>query len=107
MGYSDYLLFPFYLLLFSFIFSRIRKKYKDPILQKYHKQGFWIKVIGCIAFTIFNIYISPGDSAGLYHKEGENIYHLILKDSSNIKWLFSRGENFDETLLKDIWNAGY
>ena len=107
MGYTDFLLFPFYLLLFSFIFKKIRNKYDDPILRKYHKQGFWIKVIGCIAFTIFNVYISPGDSTGLYHKEGENIFHLILHDASKIKLLFTSGENFDESLLKDPGNLGY
>ena len=59
MGYSDFVVFPFYLLLFAFIFSRLRRNYKDPLLKKYHKQGFWIKVLGCVAFTIFNAYISP------------------------------------------------
>ena len=107
MGYSDFLLFPFYLLIFTFIFNRIRKKYKDPVLQKYHKQGYWIKVIGCVAFTVFNVYLSPGDSTGLYHAEGVNIFHMILKDASNIKWLFVKGEDFDQSLLKDPWNAGY
>ena len=107
MGYSDFLLFPFYLLIFTFIFKRIRKKYKDPILQKYHKQGYWIKVIACIAFTIFNVYVSQGDSLGLYHKEGVNIFHLIMKDAENLKWLIGKGENFDETLLRDPWNVGY
>ncbi|MDQ6755767.1 MAG: hypothetical protein M3004_02420 [Bacteroidota bacterium] len=107
MGYSDFLLFPFYLLLFAFIFSRLRKNYKDPLLKKYHKQGFWIKVWGCIAFTIFNVYVSPGDSLGLYHQEGVNIFHLILHDPSNIQLLFMKGANFDESLLKDPGNAGY
>lgn len=107
MGYSDFIVFPFYLILFAFFFSRLRKGYTDPLLRKYHQQGFWIKVIGCIAFTIFNAYISPGDSTGLYHKEGVNIYRLILKDFSNIDILFSEGKDFDETLLKDPFNAGY
>ncbi len=107
MGYTDFILFPFYLAFFAFIFSRLRKNYKDPLLKKYHKQGFWIKIIGCIAFTIFNAYISPGDSTGLYHQEGVNIYHLIQKDFSNINLLFSEGKNFDESLLRDPGNAGY
>lgn len=107
MGYTDFVLFPFYLAMFAFIFSRLRNNYKDPLLKKYHKQGFWIKIIGCIAFTIFNAYISPGDSTGLYHQEGVNIYHLIQKDFSNINLLFSEGKNFDESLLRDQGNAGY
>ena len=107
MGYSDFVIFPFYLLLFAFLFNILRKNYKDPLLQKYHKQGFWIKVIGCVAFTIFNAYLSPGDSTGLYYQEGANIYHLIQKDFNNIHLLFSDGINFDETLLRDPGNAGY
>lgn len=107
MGYSDFVVFPFYLLLFAFLFKRLRNNYSDPLLKKYHKQGFWVKVIGCIAFTIFNAYISPGDSTGLYHREGVNIYRMILNDFSNIDLLFSEGKDFDETLLKDPGNAGY
>ena len=107
MGYTDFLYFPIYLVFFAFIFNALRKNYKDPLLKKYHKQGFWIKVIGCIAFTIFNAYISPGDSTGLYHREGVNIYHLIQNDFNNIDLLFSKGKDFDETLLKDPYNAGY
>lgn len=107
MGYSDFVVFPFYLVFFAFIFSRLRQNYKDPLLKKYHKQGFWIKVIACIAFTIFNAYISPGDSTGLYHKEGINIYHLIQHDFKNVDMLFSEGKDFDESLLRDPYNAGY
>ena len=107
MGYTDFLIFPFYLVLFAFIFSKLRQNYKDPLLKKYHKQGFWVKVIACIAFTIFNAYISPGDSTGLYHNEGVNIHNLIVQDFKNIDILFSEGKNFDETLLRDPGNAGY
>lgn len=107
MGYTDFIIFPFYLLLFAFIFSRLRENYKDPLLKKYHKQGFWIKVIGCIAFTIFNAYISPGDSTGLYHAEGVNIYHMIQRDFNNVDLLFSDGRDFDENLLMNPGNAGY
>jgi hypothetical protein len=107
MGLTDLILFPLYVLFFYILFRLQRKKYKEPVLKKYHKHGFWIKVFGTVAFTIFNAYLSPGDSLGLYHKEGVNIYHLIINDSSNIKWLFSKGIDFDENLLKDIYNAGY
>lgn len=107
MGYLDFLLFPFYLLLFVFIFNKLRNNYKDPLLRKYHKQGFWVKVVGCVAFTIFNVYLSPGDSTGLYHLEGTNIFHLILKDASNIKLIFMNGADFDESLLLNPGNAGY
>jgi hypothetical protein len=107
MGLIDLILFPVYVLFFYILFRWIRKKYKDPVLRKYHAQGFWIKVLGAIAFTIFNGYLSLGHSIGLYHKEGLNIYHLILNDSNNLGLLFSKGADFDESLLKNVYNAGY
>ncbi len=107
MGYGDLILFPIFVLLSYLFFKRLRNKYDDPILKKYHRQGYWIKIIGCVAFTIFSVYLSPGDSIGLYQKEGNNIYHLILNDTNNFHWLFSKGKTFDETLLKDPYNGGY
>lgn len=107
MGYRDLILFPVLLIILSLIFKAIRKTYDDPVLRKYHRLGFWVKVLGCIAFFTYNIYLSPGDSIGLYQKEGANIYHLILHDSNHLHWLFQKGKYFDESFLKDSYNAGY
>lgn len=107
MGYGDLILFPVFLIILSLFFRAIRNTYDDPLLRKYHRQGFWIKVVGCIAFFIYSVYLSPGDSIGLYQKEGNNIYHLILQDSGNWHWLFQKGKYFDESLLKDPYNGGY
>ncbi|MEP6582780.1 MAG: hypothetical protein ABJA90_00880 [Ginsengibacter sp.] len=60
-----------------------------------------------MAFSIFSVYLSPGDSIGLYQKEGNNIFHLILNDPHNLDIIFSKGKDFDQTLLKDPWNSGY
>ncbi len=107
MGVLDYILFPVYVFLFYLLFKWRRSFYTDPLLKKYHQQGFWIKVVSTVAFTIFNYKISLGDSVVLYWREGYNIYHLILHDFSNIKLLFIQGKEFDQALLADIWNAGY
>ena len=107
MGISDLLLYPIYVAIFYFIFKARRKKYTDPVLKFYHLQGFWIKALAVIPFTLFNYKISLGDSYVLYHMEGANIYHMILHDFTNIKWLFAQGKDFDEALLKDVWNLGY
>src|SRR5689334_17998343 len=98
MALLDCIMFPFYVFFFYVVFRIIRTGYKDPLLRNYHRNSFWIKIISCIAFTIFNVYISPGDSTGLYHREGYNVYNLILSDSSNFDLLFSNGKSFDETL---------
>ncbi len=107
MNLLDYIVFFIYIIIFYIVFAWRRKKLKDPILRKYHRQGFWIKVFSCFAYCIFIIHFSPGDSNGLYHKEGYNIYQLILKDPSNIHLLFIPGKEFDQALLADIFNAGY
>ena len=108
MGFSDLLYFPVYLLLFYFFFSARRKNITDPVLKNYHRQGFWIKALMVIPFALFNYKLSPGDSYVLYQVEGANIYHLILKDFSNIRWLFAPGTEYDQSgLLANTWNAGY
>ncbi len=107
MNYLDYILFPVYVAFFYLVFAARRKKYTDPLLKKYHLQGFWIKVLATIPFTFFNSKISVGDSFVLYWLEGHNIFKLILQDPDNIKWLFVKGKDFDQSLLADIWNLGY
>ncbi|HEY9340083.1 MAG TPA: hypothetical protein VIQ23_00805, partial [Hanamia sp.] len=74
MDYGDIILFPVFLFLLYFIFRAIRKTYKDPLLQKYHRQAFWIKMIGCVAFFLYSGILAPADSIGLYHLEGNNLY---------------------------------
>ena len=86
MGLVEFILYPVYVALFYFLFSSRRKNYNDPVLAYYHNQGFWIKAIAVIPFTFFNTFLSVGDSFGLYYTEGANIYHLILRDLSHIKW---------------------
>lgn len=107
MGFLEFILYPVYVALFYFLFSVRRKKYEDPVLKYYHKQGFWIKALAVLPFTLFNTILSPGDSFGLYYTEGANIYHLILGDASHIKWLYLPGPEFDQNLLKNPLNLGY
>ena len=105
MGLADLILFPLYVIIFHLFFSWRRKRIEDPILKKYHKQGFWIKVAGTAAFTFFHTKISPGnDSTGLYYAEGINIAKMISADFSNIKWIFMAGKDFDQSLLINPFN---
>ena len=107
MEFLDLILFPVYVALFYFLFSARRKNYTDPILRHYHKQGFWIKILGVVAFTIFNTKLSVGDSFLLFYSEGANFSRLILHDLSHINLLYQPSVNFDESLLWDSSNAGY
>src|SRR5665647_2594060 len=108
MGFTDVILFLLYVFIFHLIFSARRKHMNDPVLRKYHKHGFWIKVFSSVAFTIFFVYLTPGDSTSLYYPEGYHLYQLILKDPvNNIHLLFMAGINYDENLLLDPDNIGY
>lgn len=107
MGLTELILFPVYVLLFHLFFAARRRKIEDPVLRKYHLQGFWIKVFATIVFTLFHVFITKGDSTVLYYNEGINITKLILKDITNIKILFTPGKDFDENLLADTFNRGY
>ena len=107
MDIIDFIVFFVYIFLFYVLFFFRRKRYNTPELKKYHYRGFWIKVFSTFAFCMFVLYISPGDTTGLYYPEGYNIYKLILKDPDNIKLIFSSGKDFDEALLVDNWNSGY
>ncbi|MEO6719164.1 MAG: hypothetical protein ABIN67_02320 [Ferruginibacter sp.] len=107
MELKDLILFPLYVLLFHIFFRWRRKRIEDPLLKKYHKQGFWIKVLGTLAFTIFYTKLSSGDSTDLYFAEGANIAKMVWDDFSNIKWLFMPGRDFDQTLLINPYNEGY
>jgi len=108
MSFTDFILFPLYVFIFHLIFSARRKRINDPVLKKYHKQGFWIKVFSSVAFTAFFVYLTSGDSTSLYFPEGQHLYELILKDpAKNIHLLFGPGSNYDENFLKDPYNSGY
>ncbi len=107
MALFEFLLFPVYVAFFYFVFRAQRKTYSDPLLKFYYAQGFWIKVVSVLLFSVFNYNISKGDSFVLYQMEGKGIYDMILKDFGNIKWILMKGIDFDETLLRDPWNRGY
>jgi len=107
MNILDFIFFFIYVFIFYIIFYLRRKKYTDPVLRKYHRQSFWLKVFGTFSFCMFVIYLSPGDTTGLYYPEGINIAKMIMKDPSNIKLITGSGKEFDQALLNDIGNSGY
>ncbi|MBL0357508.1 MAG: hypothetical protein IPP72_11795 [Chitinophagaceae bacterium] len=106
-GLIDIILFPLYVALFALLFAARRKRIKDPVLKKYHRNGFWIKVFSALAYIIFSTFLAKVDSTYLYYPEGINIAKLILKDFTNIKLLFISGKDFDPNLLADTFNKGY
>lgn len=102
MSLIDFILFLLYVIAFHLFFSARRKRMSDHILRKYHNQGFWIRVFSSVAFSIFFVYLTPGDSTSLYYPEGYHLYRLILNHPvKNIHLLFTSGINYDENLLSN------
>ncbi len=64
-------------------------------------------MIACILFVLYYSYLTLGDTTVLYQCEGNNLYHLILKNSSNFKYLFKSGKDFDLSLVANNYNKGY
>ena len=107
MDVLDFIFFFIYVFLFYIIFAWRRKKLEDPVLKKYHRQGFWLKCLATFTYCIFVVYISPGDTNGLYYPEGLNIAKMIMSHPSKISLITHAGSDFDESLLLDIANSGY
>lgn len=107
MTFLDFIAFFVYTAIFALFFAARRKKMKDPLLRKYHKQAFWIKVVAALVVAIFLQYISIGDTATLYFPEGYNLYKAVLKDPSNLPYLFGSGKDIDASMLANRYQIGY
>lgn len=107
MSIFDFILFPLYVYLFHVIFSKRRKRIQDPVLQKYHLYAFWIRIGSTLAFTVLGLTAIRGDSITLYYPEGVNLFHLILKNFSNIKYVFLPGSEYDTSLTVTDNVPGY
>lgn len=107
MDFLDFIIFFIWVFIFHMFFSFRRKRYKRPVLKKYHRRGFWIKVMASLAYSMFVLYLSPGDTTLLYYPEGVNIYRLILDDPTHFSILVQPAAQFDQALLTDISNSGY
>lgn len=88
-------------------FKRRREKLDSTILKHYHKQAFWFKIIASLLFMVYYTYMTGGDTRTLYFLEGKNLFHLLLQDGSNWKYIFTAGKNMNEHLLTQTLNIGY
>ena len=107
MDFLDFIVFFIWVFIFYLIFSIKRRKFENEELKKIHRRAYILRVISSMAYSLFILYISPGDSTTLYFPEGINIQHLILKDFSNISILFLPSSSFDQSLLTTFSNLNY
>ena len=89
---SDYLLFPFYLVIFFLIVRGKARKYDGTPLKKFFLLGFWLHMLGAIFLSLLlQYYYGYGDSFG-YYVGGDVLRDMISKDISSVKYFFSTGE---------------
>jgi len=100
MDTIDFILFPIYLVLFSFLIRYKLKTFSDPVLKVYYKRAFFIRAFSALAYSVFLVYISSGDSYGIYYAEAVNFYKQILRDPSLItRTIFIAVKNIDSSLF--------
>ncbi|MCO5286247.1 MAG: hypothetical protein M9898_07540 [Chitinophagaceae bacterium] len=107
MTFLEIILTPVYIFLMYLFFKRRREKLGSTVLKHYHKQAFWFKIIASLLFMVYYTYMTGGDTRTLYFLEGKNLFHLLLQDGSNWKYIFTAGKNMNEHLLAQTLNIGY
>lgn len=84
----DYLLLLPYLALF-YMFARIMAKHEEPRLRKYLMTAFWLRMFGCVLYSmVMQYYYGYGDSFTYF--KGSNFFtDKISTDILNIRYLFA------------------
>ncbi|MEP6950982.1 MAG: hypothetical protein ABI863_16970 [Ginsengibacter sp.] len=89
----DFLLFPFYLVIFYLVVRKKARKYSGTPLRKFFLLAFWLHMSGAIFISfLMQYYYGYGDSFA-YYAGGNVIRHMIGKNLSSIKYLFYSGED--------------
>lgn len=100
MDILDFILFPFYCFLFFYLVKYRLAKSTDPVLKIYYRNAFLIRIISCLSFSVFLVYISAGDSFGTYYAEASNIFKQSMQDPSIIgRMIFTSAQNIESALF--------
>lgn len=100
INFLDYVLLPFYLLLFYAFTKRLANKLNDPELKKIMLNAFWLRMLGTVAYTmVVQYYYGYGDSITYY--VGAQFFRAeISEDIGAFSNLFAP---FDE--MEDLYTA--
>ena len=99
----DYILLPFYLLLFYLIIIKKSQQYNGTQLKKYFVTGFFLKMGGAILYAlVIQYYYGYGDSFAFY-QGSLLIRKLLFEGPDYIKNIFLTGTNLSNAgALHDI-----
>lgn len=103
----DFLLFAFYAVLYFYFIRQRIKRSTDPVLGTYLKYAYWFRVIGCLLFSFFVLYLSPSDATAIFFPEAKNIYKQILQNPLKFDFLFRNWQEINSLTIDDSSNATY
>ncbi len=84
----DYLLLPLYLAVFYFFIKLSSRNMEDKALKKVFITAFWLRMLGCILYSmLLQYYYGFGDSMG-YFTGGNFINEKLQESISNVQLLF-------------------
>lgn len=103
----ELLLAPLYIFLLHLFFKRRRKKLPTAALRKYHKQAFWIKILGCFLFVLYYTYLTGGDTRSLYYAEGYNLFTALRRTPAAWGYLLRGSIDYDALRIFGQGSLGY
>lgn len=107
ISFLDYILLPFYILLFYFFTRRLANKLNDPELKKIMLNAFWLRMLGTIAYCmVVQYYYGYGDSI-TYYAGAQFFLARISEDFGSLSYLFAPFEEMESLYLMYSNNAGF
>lgn len=105
--FLDYVLLPFYILLFYAFTRRLANKLNDPELKKIMLNAFWLRMFGTVAYTmVVQYYYGYGDSI-TYYVGSLFFRERIAEDFGAINYLFAPFEEMEDFYQLYSTNAGF
>lgn len=101
----DFALLPIYLGIFYYFVIRKASSYNIE-LKKIFLTAFWLRMFGCIAYSMVLQYYYGGAGDSFTYYEGSDFLHdQIVKNLGNIKYYFVSGREFQQWFNSEVSDA--
>jgi hypothetical protein len=88
LEFLDLLLFFAYTYLYYLFVKYRATKMQDAQISKLFIRGFTFRIICCLLYSLFTLFLSPSDATGVFFPEADFIYKQMLGDFSKIEFLW-------------------
>lgn len=91
----DYLLLPIYLAIFYYFVKRKAAGY-DIELKKIFLTAFFLRMLGCIAYSlVLQYYYGGGGDSFTYYEGSDFLHQQLINNPANIKYFFTSSHEFE------------